>query len=450
MVDFRRVALHAFGHLLGLTHPDLNGQSVAAIMNSSSHEDGGSADDLQDDDMRGARALYGTAPAPSVPAPAAVPRAESIDFRRAMEPVYRSRGRLTRTFVDIDASAIWMSEYFWYRVSYCDHATAMARVFAEIEGRGVQPLCAEPSSKNVYPPLDDSYAFRAKLEIEFRDVLKSVEHEYYLTLDEDALLMSSYHLYRWFEGLSHAQAVEKVINPTAPTPGFAEFSGSWSGTFTGQSSGTLSFTIADATITVTQPTQGDGILTLGSIGTDTSFFTRGPEGSCTWTGPFLPGGARQSSGSGLWSCGNGRNGAWSATRAAAPAPAPPAPAPAPPAPAPAPAPGTASVSPKSVDLGTTGGCNGGIRTAVLNFTAPSNLRWYVQTQNPDSSSSSYFTWTPDFGTGSAAVTFTLTQAKQTPICDRPATRRTLQVSFVNRETGLSVADATIVHTFVGY
>jgi hypothetical protein len=74
----------------------------------------------------------------------------------------------------------------------------------------------------------------------------------------------------------------------------------------------------------------------------------------------------------------------------------------------------------------------------------------VQTQNPDSGGSSVFSWSPDSGTGSAAVTFTLTQSRQTPVCDSPAKLRTLRVSFVDFATGKSVADATIVHTFVGF
>lgn len=53
--DFHRVALHEFGHVLGLDHPDENGQRVTALMNSGiTHLDA-----LAADDIAGGRALYG-------------------------------------------------------------------------------------------------------------------------------------------------------------------------------------------------------------------------------------------------------------------------------------------------------------------------------------------------------------------------------------------------------
>jgi hypothetical protein len=51
--DFHRVAIHEFGHTLGLDHPDQAGQHVTAIMNSSVSN----IDALQSDDIMGAHAL---------------------------------------------------------------------------------------------------------------------------------------------------------------------------------------------------------------------------------------------------------------------------------------------------------------------------------------------------------------------------------------------------------
>jgi hypothetical protein len=54
-IDIERVALHEFGHNLGLDHPDDAGQSVTAVMNSHV----GNVDSLQADDIAGAQSLYG-------------------------------------------------------------------------------------------------------------------------------------------------------------------------------------------------------------------------------------------------------------------------------------------------------------------------------------------------------------------------------------------------------
>jgi len=58
--DVKRVALHEFGHVLGLDHPDQAGQTVAAIMNSQVSN----TDDLTNDDTLGAEFLYGAPPGP--------------------------------------------------------------------------------------------------------------------------------------------------------------------------------------------------------------------------------------------------------------------------------------------------------------------------------------------------------------------------------------------------
>ena len=54
--DLHRVALHEFGHVLGLDHPDAKGQTVHALMNSTTDDN----DSITADDIAGAQHLYGT------------------------------------------------------------------------------------------------------------------------------------------------------------------------------------------------------------------------------------------------------------------------------------------------------------------------------------------------------------------------------------------------------
>ncbi len=66
MYDFHRVALHEFGHALGLDHPDEGGQSVSALMNSRIS----TLDALTGDDIAGGQALYSAnSTTPTVTAP---------------------------------------------------------------------------------------------------------------------------------------------------------------------------------------------------------------------------------------------------------------------------------------------------------------------------------------------------------------------------------------------
>ena len=61
--DFHRVAIHEFGHVLGLAHPDDYGQRVRAIMNAQVS----GIEQLQLDDLRGIHAIYGSRAAIPIP-----------------------------------------------------------------------------------------------------------------------------------------------------------------------------------------------------------------------------------------------------------------------------------------------------------------------------------------------------------------------------------------------
>jgi gluconate kinase len=71
------------------------------------------------------------------------PRNEPFDFRQELERKYRDGLRRTAsaTFVDIEGSIVWTQEYLRYRVNGCGHVAASLKVFDQIAGRGIAPVC---------------------------------------------------------------------------------------------------------------------------------------------------------------------------------------------------------------------------------------------------------------------------------------------------------------------
>jgi hypothetical protein len=71
------------------------------------------------------------------------PRNEGLQFMTALDDLYRNtlgRPPIT-TFVDNEGAVVWVLEYFRYRLNGCTHGDAVTRVFAQVLGEGVQPLC---------------------------------------------------------------------------------------------------------------------------------------------------------------------------------------------------------------------------------------------------------------------------------------------------------------------
>ena len=87
VIDFRRVAIHELGHIIGLNHPDQAGQNVQAIMNSVISN----TDTVTADDIAGAQALYGAAiPVAGTPAILTVPNPPDFDGDGKQDLLWRN------------------------------------------------------------------------------------------------------------------------------------------------------------------------------------------------------------------------------------------------------------------------------------------------------------------------------------------------------------------------
>ena len=79
-------------------------------------------------------------PAGTIPFP---PRNEGLMFMLALNDKYRDslRRPAASSNVDNEGAVVWVLEYFRYRLNGCTHGDAVTRVFQQILGQGIQPVC---------------------------------------------------------------------------------------------------------------------------------------------------------------------------------------------------------------------------------------------------------------------------------------------------------------------
>lgn len=161
----------------------------------------------------GGTAVSGPAAAPFPP------RNEAFDFRNQLETKYRvSLGRgAASTAVDPEGEVVWIQEYIRYRVSGCDHGTAVQRVAAQIDGNPAGSECGTTLTGAVaFPSRADVVAFRQQLEVRYLQMNRPLASSA-VDAEGAAIWISDYLRYRTNE-CDHASSVQKVLTQIDGNP----------------------------------------------------------------------------------------------------------------------------------------------------------------------------------------------------------------------------------------
>lgn len=211
-------------------------------------------------------------------------RNDSFDFRNRLEAKYRDGLRRggSLTTVDLEGEVVWTQEYIRYRVNGCDHATALQRVLAQIDGNAAGGVCgAPPDGLVLFPARTDSFEFRNQLESKYGAIGRG-QNPLFADREGGVIWTQEYLRYR-VNACDHTTAVDKVFSQidgggvaatcfvppscaytTSPTSQSVPAAG---GTFTvaiTRASGTCTYTAESLSsfISLTTGTTGDGNGTL--------------------------------------------------------------------------------------------------------------------------------------------------------------------------------------------
>jgi hypothetical protein len=148
------------------------------------------------------------------------PRDGTLQFRQQLEAAYRDAlGRSpSASFVDIEGTIVWTQEYLRYRVNGCGHQDAITRVAAQIQGRGIQPICVDFTGTTVsFPPRNEPFAFRQELERIYRDELRRTAVQTFVDAEGDIVWTQEYLRYR-LNGCAQTEATDRVLSQVTGGP----------------------------------------------------------------------------------------------------------------------------------------------------------------------------------------------------------------------------------------
>jgi hypothetical protein len=149
-------------------------------------------------------------------------RADSFQFRNELETKYQTglSRAATQSYVDREGDVVWTQEYIRYRVNFCDHATAVTRVMAIIDGAAPGPICGDNREfVIVFPPRNETLDFRRQLETKYQQMGRALQSTF-VDMEGSVIWIQEYLRYR-VNQCDHGTATQKVfaqVDGAPPSP----------------------------------------------------------------------------------------------------------------------------------------------------------------------------------------------------------------------------------------